>query len=258
MRRRWFAGLVVAVLLLGSSGASADPSNWAHLAQIILWLQQIDQTLRDINGLVDDVRQRLSYVYPAAALRRIETVFEPVDSIKKEVEKLVCTWRFTPRVNRLRLALFGGGSFCRSDWNLVFGAPAPTIGWDLESYYDWSAVRRLNLIKTRNEKSDLRADEAHWLATEALKGRDPADPRKPYSPGYAERLSALGAAELGNVMVETGDTETAMLELDQEALNDKRRRRLLDHEAATLVYAGLTTLQGSAPDPALLLLGDRP
>ncbi len=69
------------------------------------------------------------------------------------------------------------------------------------------------------------------------------DPAQPYSPGYAQRLSALGAAELGNVMVEMGDTENAMLDLDQEALNDKRRRRLLDHEAAFLVYAGLTTLQ---------------
>jgi len=81
-----------------------------------------------------------------------------VDSIKREVETLACTWRFTPRVNRLRLALFGGGSFCRSDWNLVFGPPTATVDSDLESYYDWSAVRRLNLIKTRNEKSPLRAD----------------------------------------------------------------------------------------------------
>jgi len=190
-------------------------------------------------------------------LRKIETVFEPVDSIKREVEKLACTWKFTPRVDRLRLALFGGGSFCRSDWNLVFGPPTLTVDSDLESYYDWSAVRRLNLIKTRNEKSPLRADEAHWLATEALKGRDPLDPTDPYSPGYAQRLSALGAAELGNVMVEMGDTQTALLDLDQEALNDRRRRRLLDHEASALVYAGLATLQGGAPDPALLLLGGR-
>jgi hypothetical protein len=126
MRRRWLAGLVVAVLLPGSSGASADPTNWGHLTQIILWLQQIDQTLRDINGVVDDVKDRLFIVYPQAALRRIEAVFEPVDSIKQEVEKLACTWKFTPRVARLRFALFGGGSFCRSDqvsWILRTGMP---------------------------------------------------------------------------------------------------------------------------------------
>lgn len=258
MRKRWLAGLVVAVSFLGSSGASADPGSWAPLAQIILWLQRIDQRLRDINGVVDDVKDKLLVVYPDTALRKIETFFEPVDSIKREVEKLACSWRFTPRVSKLRLALYGGGSFCRSDWNLVFGAPALTVDWDLESYYDWSAVRRLNLIKTRNEKSSLRADEAHWLATEAVKARDWLDPSQPYSPGYSQRLSALAAAELGNVMVEMGDTQTAMLDLDQETLNDKRRRRLLDHQAAFLLYAGLTTLQGPIPDAEPVLLGDRP
>jgi len=258
MRKRVLAGIVAVVLLFGSSAASADPSNWAHLAQIILWLERIDSTLRDINDLIDGVKEKLFIVYPEGALREIQTFFEPVDSIRTELEKLSCAWRFTPRVDRLRLALYGGGSFCRSDWNIVFGPPTLTTDWDLEGYYDFSAVRRLNLIKTRNEKSAQRADEAHWLATETLKGRNPLDPTQPYSPGYAQRLSALGAAQLGNLMVEMGDTQTAMLELDQEVLNDRRRRRLLDHQTATLVYAGLTTLRDTAPDAALLLLGDRP
>jgi len=48
MRRRWLPGLVLAVLLLRSSATSADPTNWGQLAQIILWLQQIDRTLRDL------------------------------------------------------------------------------------------------------------------------------------------------------------------------------------------------------------------
>ena len=74
MRRRWLAGLVVAVLLLGSSGASADPSNWAQLGQIILWLQRIDQTLRDINDIVDTVKEKLSIVYPNGALRQIDWI----------------------------------------------------------------------------------------------------------------------------------------------------------------------------------------
>jgi hypothetical protein len=251
MKRKWVASLGIVAFLVSSSGASADPANWGQLGQIVLWLERIDSTLRDINSLVDDIKTRLADVYPDGALRRIETVFEPVDSIKDEVEKLACSWRFSPRVDRLRGALFGGGSFCRSDWDVVFGPPVEGVDSDLESYYDWSAVRRLNLIKTRNEKSPLRAAEARWLADEAVRGRDPWDPTKPFSPGYAQRLSALGAAQLGNVMVEMGDTQTAMLELDQEILNDKRRRRLLDHQAANLIYLGLS--QTRPP-----LFGDRP
>ena len=128
----------------------------------------------------------------------------------------------------------------------------------LRTVIDWSAVRRLNLIKTRNDKSPRRATEAALLAYEAIQGRDPWDPTKPYSPGYSQRLSALAAAQLGNVMVETGDTQTAMLELDQEALNDKRRRRLLDHQSAALVYIDMSRRQASRPDPFDELLGDRP
>ncbi len=258
MPRRWAAGLVVALLLLGSSGASADPTNWAQLVQIIAWLQKIDSTMQSINGLVADIRNKFAMVYPDGSLRRIETLFEPVDSIKDEVEKLACNWRFTPRVEKLRLSLFGDRSFCQSDWNLLFGPPVPTVDWDLESYYDWSAVRRLNLIKTRNQKSERRAMEAALLAHEAIQGRNAWDPTEPYSPGYSQRLSALGAAQLGNVMVEMGDTQTAMLELDQEALNDKRRRRLLDHQSAALIYMNLSRRQGGSAPVFDTLLGGLP
>ena len=90
-----------------------------------------------------------------------------------------------------------------------------------------------------------------------MQGRDPGDPTKPYSPGYSQRLSALAAAELGNVMIETGDTQTAMLELDQEALNDKRRKRLLAHQTAALIYLDLASRAQSEP-PLLDVQGERP
>ena len=255
MRRRVLVATAITAMLMGSSTASADPGSWAQLVQIIAWLQQIDSTLNNINGVVEDIRHKLGVVYPGRALQRIQTVFEPVESVKQELEKLACDWRFTPRVEKLRLGLFGNGSFCRSDWNLLFGPPVPTTDWDLQSYYDWSAVRRLNLIKTRNEKSPRRASEAALLAFEAIQGRDPWDPTKPYSPGYSQRLSALGAAQLGNVMVEMGDPQTAMLELDQEALNDKRRRRLLDHQAAALIYVDMSRRQGDSLPPFDEVLG---
>jgi hypothetical protein len=257
MKHRWLAVVVIAVFLFGSSGASADPTNWPQLALIIQWLQRVDGTLRDINRITEDIKGKLNIVYPLGSLRKIETFFDPVESIKDEVEKLACNWRFTPRVERLRLALFAGGSFCRSDWNQLFGSPAPMMDADLENYYDWSAVRRLNLIRTRNEKGPRRATEAAWLANEAIRGRDGWDYTKPYSPGYSQRLSALAAAELGNVMVETGDTQTAMLELDQEVLNDRRRRRMLDHQAASIMYLEIAR-RGEGNVQTTQLLGDQP
>jgi hypothetical protein len=258
MKRRSLAVLAILVLLLGPSSSSADPANWAQLGQILAWLEQINQTLARINGLVEGIRTKLADVYPRDVLRQIEIVMEPVDSIKTEVEKLACHWRFTPRVEQLRLALFQGGSFCRRDWNALFGAPTLTVDWDLEHYYDWSAVRRMNLIRTRFEKGPARTEQAAWLVREATRGRDPLDDNDPYSPGYSQRLSALAAAELGNVMVETGDTQTAMLELDQEALNDKRRNRLLAHEAAALVYVDMARRAQPQLEPPVEMLGGRP
>jgi hypothetical protein len=258
MKRRYLAVLVILVLLLGPPSSSADPASWAQLAQIIAWLGQIDQTLAQVNGLVEGIKTKLADVYPRDVLNQIKIVFEPVDSIKTEVEKLACNWRFTPRVEQLRLALFQGGSFCRRDWNALFGAPTITADWDLEHYYDWSAVRRMNLIRTRYEKGPERAAQAAWLAHEATQGRDPLDETKPYSPGYSQRLSALAAAELGNVMIETGDTQTAMLELDQEALNDKRRNRLLAHEAAALVYVDMVRRGQPQVEPPIEAWRERP
>src|SRR5947207_1630511 len=113
MKHRCLAVVVTTLLLLSSTGASADPTNWPQLALIIQWLQQIDSTLRGVNRITDDIKGKLGSVYPLGSLRRIETYFEPVDSIKDEVEKLACGWKFTPRVERLRRALFAGGSFCR-------------------------------------------------------------------------------------------------------------------------------------------------
>ena len=198
--------------------------------------------LADINDLADGVKEKFALVYPENALRKIADRLRAgrLDQARGREARLPLAIHTSGE--QAAVALFGGGSFCRSDWNLVFGPP---VAGGLGPRELLRLVRRpaLNLIKTRNEKSPLRADEAHWLSTEALRGRESWDLTQPYSPGYSQRLSALGAAELGNVMVEMGDTQTAMLDLDQEALNDKRRRRLLDHEAATLVYAGLTTLR---------------
>ena len=62
--------------------------------------------------------------------------------------------------------------------------------WDLEHYYDWSAVRRMNLIRTRNEKGPERADAGRV-----------ARPRGDPGPRSARRdealLARLLAAALG-------------------------------------------------------------
>src|SRR5690349_19724446 len=120
MKRRWLSlAVVVAALLAVVPRAGADPGSWAELGEILFWLGRIDSALRGINETVDDLRERYFLVYPQQVIERIQTFFEPVDSIKEEVEKLACNWQFTPRVEALHLALFKGGSFCRKEWQLL-------------------------------------------------------------------------------------------------------------------------------------------
>jgi hypothetical protein len=77
-----------------------------------------------------------------------------------------------------------------------------------------------------------------WLMEETEKGRAPGAEAK-YGPGYSQRLSAVGAAALGNVLLEQGDTLTAELELAQERINEKRLHRKLQTELALGLLAAL-------------------
>jgi len=85
-------------------GASADPTILRQLAVIIQWLQRIDGTLRDqqhYRGHQGESSQRLS---PGLAAQDRD-VLRARRSFKDEVARLACDWKFTPRVERLRLAL---------------------------------------------------------------------------------------------------------------------------------------------------------
>ena len=185
---------------------------------IIQWLQRIDATLGDINDMTDDIEGKLVHAsIPEARCVRIETYFEPVESIKDEVAKLACGWKFTPRVERLR---------ARALWRrlvLSLGLESRSSvsrgaddGPDLENYYDWSAVRRLNLIQYA-EREGLRgapSEAALAAPTRRSRGRDALGLHSsPTHPATRSGCPPSAAAELGNVMVETGDTQTAMLEL---------------------------------------------
>ena len=153
MKRRTLAVLVILVLLLGPSSSSADPTNWAHLAQIIAWLQQIDRTLAEVNDLVEDIRTKL------ASTSTRKTPCGRSRSSSSPSTRSRRRWRSSPATGASRPA----SSSCASPSSRAVRSAAETgtrssarrrspSDWDLEHYYDWSSVRRMNLIRTRNEK----------------------------------------------------------------------------------------------------------
>jgi hypothetical protein len=230
--------LVLTLSLIAVTRSSAGPFETGILAKIVATLALIERTLRETNIVVQETRERLSQVYPKDVVRAIDKTFASIRSISDEVASLSCGWRFSPRVQRLWEGIFAGRRICRNEWSALFGSPPPYVLQDIDEYFDYQATRRLNMVATRVERGQGQNDFLTWLFSEAERGREP-DGSGPASPGYSQRLSALGAAALGNVLLEEGDTRTAELELRQERANDARYRKRLGTELAIDVYGQL-------------------
>jgi hypothetical protein len=214
------------------------------LEQIAATLAQVERTLRDTNTVVQATKDRLALVYPPDVIRTISRAFASVGSIADEVKALACDWRFSPRVLRLWQGIFAGLRICKNEWAALFGTAPPYVLGDLDEFFDYQATRRLNMVATRVERGPGQQDFLNWLLAEAERGRSP-DGSGPASPGYSQRLSAIGSAALGNVLLEAGDTETAELELRQERSNEQRYRQRLTTELALDVYTQLAGPQAT-------------
>jgi hypothetical protein len=235
---------VLVGLVLLPRVVAAGPFEASLLAKIAATLLAVEKTLRETNAVVTETKERLAEVYPPDVVRGIERAVLDVRSIAAEVQSLSCAWRLSPRVLRLWQGLFQGAKLCRNEWAALFGSPPPSPTADLEEFYDYQGTKRLNMVGTRVARGESQDAFLRWLLAEAERGRAP-DGSGPASPGYSERLSAIGSAALGNVLLEEGDTRTAELELRQERANDLRYRRRLATELALDVYGQVA---GVLPD----------
>ena len=240
---------VVAVVLLLVIGQPVFASSTVELAKVLATLEKIHEVMRNVRGVTEDIRTKLSRVWPDRALRPLQTVMEPVRSIRNELQQLSCGWQFSVRMERLRLGLFNGQTFCRREWEDVFGTAPRTRSKDFDDYYDWSAVRRLNAVSRHVTQNELWTQQAKWLTAEALKGtHNPGVDQGPDGrPGYAQRLSALGAAQLGTFLAENGKLQAYQLELAQERLNERRRQARMRANFALFTYSALASTPRIVP-----------
>jgi hypothetical protein len=248
MKRVVALALGVALIAALPARALAGPVEAGLLARIAATLATIEETLRRTNEVVSATKERLAAVYPPDVVRSIEHAFVSVRSIEEEVKALACDWKFSPRVQRLWEGVFSGRRICREEWVALFGSAPPYVLQDLDEYFDYQSTRRINMVATRVERGQAQKDFLEWLLGEAKRGRNP-DGTGPASPGYSQRLSAIGAAALGNVLLEEGDTQTAELELRQERASEARYRKRLETELSIDLYSQLAG-EGGAPEKA--------
>lgn len=245
MKRRILA-LTVTILLLSSSGWAffVDPYTTSILLGIARWLNGIAVTVHNIAGTAEDIRTHLHRIWPDNVIRPIQTYIEPVLSVKRDLERMSCAWRISPRLQLLHRGLFNGGKFCKPEFQAVFGAPVPGPFEDIEEYEDMNAVDTLRDVGDFTTKSDRWAEETRWLTHETLGGVpwgiDPADdPLNKFSVGYSQRLAALGAAQVGNLMVEEGKLTAKELRREQIRINRKWYEHRLRETWALMVYGAL-------------------
>ena len=248
MKKRVVALLALVTVVAAPSFADTT----AELVRLLAEYQRALRVMRNISGVAEDIRTRVRDAWPDRALWPLEQYLEPVNSIRDEVSRLSCSWQFSVRMERLRLGLFDGKPFCRREWQAIFGRAPRTRTADLDEYYDWSAVRRLNAYSTHVTQNAKWSAQAGWLTREAQRGTfNPGEDTGPEGrPGYAQRLSALGAAQLGNLMVETGKLEAHQLDLAQERLNERRRRERVQAAIGLFAFDQLAGADPGAPGEA--------
>jgi hypothetical protein len=241
MKKRLLVAMACAALLFVSFAppAMAGVGENAVLIEILGVLNTMRATLTKIREAVAATKDTLNLTYPIRSLQEIRQVFDQVRTIHDEVQSLACGWHFSLRTQRLWDGLFGGVRMCKPEFQQLFGAPPTYVLQDLDEYFDYSATRRLNMVASRVERGPRQQEFLQWLLTEAKRGR--VEENDPYGPGYSQRLSAVGASALGNVLLEQGDTITAQLELAQERANDRRLRQKMATELSLDFYRRLAS-----------------
>jgi hypothetical protein len=251
------AVVMVSVLALPSI-AGADPGEWAVLTKIALWLAHIQSFVEKIKGKEEDISTHLNRIWPDNARKAIGTFIQPVQSIKSDLEKMSCAWHISPRLQLLDMSLFKGGSFCRNEYQMIFGRPIPGAEQDIDEYQDMASVEALRAAGEFAVKSEQWSEQANWLTAETLAGsadvEDPDDPNSRYSVGYSQRLAALAAAQLSNFLVEDGKLTEKELKREQLAIDRKWRDHRLQSTWAVTVYRAIggetpPTFDDSPPMP---------
>ena len=245
--KRWakvVLAMAVAVLAAGPARAQIpipNPVELALLADIVRALREAHEFLGRINRTAEEARRLMREMFPTEALQQIRTLFRSVRSIQKEIEQLACSWRFSPRVEGLRLGLLRKGPLCRDQYQGVFGAPLPGPDRDLEELQQWAANRRLNVVASTIEASEQWTTTAERLGAETRQGGGPGGPASYLR--SVRQLAAITALGLQQA-VRQNTHEAELLSAAQEELDAERRE--LWHERNGAWHA-LQWFRGAGP-----------
>jgi hypothetical protein len=214
-----------------------DPYQIAILGDILQAMHTVNSWLTDIDELLAQTKKHLYDMWPESTLQEIQYVFNEATSIRQQIDSLACGWDFSLRVQTLWKGLFGGLSFCKPQFRLIYGAPTPGWDSDLEEYYDYSASLRTNELHDWIAQADDDEADAMWLIREAEKGRVTEDFSDPYGPGYSQRLSAIAAARVAKQLETNMNIEREEFRMYLERREDARLRKRKEKDLSLIILS---------------------
>lgn len=220
------SGLLVASLLLGLSrpapaaaeGLPNPEDPWCpgfgsapDLAKCAAWgafgkhgkLKAIQCAIETINEwrneqlrcLEEHIEGRASQImYPARQVfAQVGMVFRGINTLRSEVEKIACGWRFSPRTRLLEGVYLRRVKLCRPSFQSIFGKHDDywTAPW--HELAAWTSVTTKNLIAERTGLETDLGPEATWMYTATSVARGHVEAMR--SPAQAIRLTSTSMAD---------------------------------------------------------------
>jgi hypothetical protein len=233
------ATLLVAALLAAPAQAQflPDPVQKKMLEEVKVILKAIEELrLRLQDRLqVRHYNRIRGYAFPVPLWNPIVQRIAPVVSIRRELQRLGCNWRFTPRTADLRRMLDEKLSFCRDSYQGTWGRHDPFWDQPVQEMNDYVGTMTANMISERVDETNRTWVRAHADTFDlyAISKR---------SPGEANRAEAASLAWAGEVAVGNNQivTQNLLVREMERALERFDQKKATDWSHYT--YRGLSTL----------------
>lgn len=192
--------------------------------------------------------RQATVLWPWRALGAIKAGLRSVDTLREEVERLACDWRFTPRTALFRDLYRRPVKLCRDSFHALWGSHEDFYDADRQELLDWSSTLTHNMIEDRTIHDHGGAGEVPeetWrriaMAAEQSLGSSGN------SPGEAARLGAELQADRLRVDANTMEMAAQTILVQQQARDLKALKRRRDRALARHFLGLLTEVDSRVP-----------
>ena len=181
---------------LAKCSVLAGAGKWGRLKAIACVVEAINEWQHDqLRCLEEQVQTRASKViYPVKqVIGQVNMTLGDVNTLREEVERMACGWRFSPRARLLEGVYLRKVKLCRPSFERIFGRHDGYWTAPFHELTAWSSVTTKNLIAERTGLELDQGAEATWMYTAtSIAGGHIEDMR---SPAQALRLASTSAAD---------------------------------------------------------------